>query len=216
MSAIRRKINRIYDLLEGYFGDLGWWPAESEFEVVIGAILTQNTSWKNVEKAIEKLKKNDLVDPASIERKSVSNLSKYIRSAGYHRVKADRLKAISRFVLDECGGKLGRLKRRKTSVLRDKLLEVRGVGPETADSILLYALEMPVFVVDAYTKRIFLRHGLINGEARYEDVKTLVEKNFPREHEKLNQFHALLVETAKKFCRKKEAICDGCPLKAVL
>ena len=212
----KRKINRIYELLEGHFGDLGWWPAETPFEVIIGAILTQNTSWKNVEKAIEGLKSCGLVKPADIISTRSSKLSRCIRPAGYHRLKADRLKEISRFVVRECGGRLKKLRKKDTRLLREKLLEVKGVGPETADSILLYALDKPVFVVDAYTRRIFSRHGLIEEDAAYDDIRFLVENRFPVRHRKLNQFHALLVETGKNFCKKQKALCKNCPLRVIL
>ncbi|MFQ5953115.1 MAG: endonuclease III domain-containing protein [Candidatus Omnitrophota bacterium] len=209
----KRKIKRIYGLLENYFGDLGWWPADSAFEVIVGAILTQNTAWKNVEKAIARLKSERILSPGKIEKMSERSLSRFIRSSGYHRVKAARLKAISCFLLDECGSNLSRLKRKPPALLRKKLLKVKGVGPETADSILVYALEKPVFVVDAYTKRIFSRHGLASKSASYDEVQSLVHENFPAKVRSLNQFHALLVETGKRFCKKKKALCKDCPLR---
>ncbi|MFC1479852.1 endonuclease III domain-containing protein [Candidatus Omnitrophota bacterium] len=211
----RNKIKKTYDLLEGYFGDLGWWPAESDFEVIVGAVLTQNTAWSNVTKAINELKGRDLLDPAKIERIDLERLARAIRSAGYYRVKARRLKEISRFVMAECGGKLSRLKRKDIRKLREKLLAVNGVGPETADSILIYALGKPVFVVDAYTKRIFSRHGLTNEKASYEEVQSLTHRYLPSDGKVYNQFHALLVETGKRFCKKREGLCGGCPLKGL-
>ncbi len=209
------KIKKIYDLLEEYFGDLGWWPAETGFEVIVGAILTQNTSWANVEKAIAGLRKKGLLRPAKIAGMDTARLSRLIRSSGYYRMKARRLKEISRFVMAECGGKLSRLKSRDTAKLREKLLAVKGVGPETADSILLYALDKPVFVVDAYTKRIFFRHALTCENASYEEVQSLARGCFPTDTKALNQFHALLVETAKRFCAKKAPLCDECPLRGI-
>lgn len=208
-------LREIYDRLEGRFGDLGWWPAESAFEVIVGAILTQNTAWSNVEKAIESLKRKKLMDPAGIVRSPAAALSCVIRSAGYHRVKTDRLKEISRFVIAECGGELRKLKSKNTGKLREKLLEVKGVGPETADSILVYALGKPVFVVDVYTKRIFSRHGLIEEDAAYDSVQALVHRFLPRKRRTMNQFHALLVETGKTFCKKRSPLCEICPLKGL-
>ncbi len=212
MTGKKRRIKRMYDLLEGYFGDLGWWPARTGFEVVVGAVLTQNTAWSNVEKAIEALRRGKLMEPRVISRLESARLAELIRPAGYYRVKAERLKEVSRFLMEECGGKLWKLKKKDTDRLRARLLSVKGIGPETADSILVYALDKPVFVVDAYTKRIFSRHGLAGEKAPYDEVRSLVEENFPADTRVLNQFHALLVETGKRFCKKKKGLCGGCPL----
>ena len=201
MKSKKSKIRTIYNVLEENFGDLGWWPGVSRFEVIVGAILTQNTAWTNVKKAIGQLKRNKLMSPEKISHIGEAKLSRFIRSAGYHRVKADRLKAMSRFIIDECKSRLSELKKENTEELREKLLKVKGVGPETADSILVYALEKPVFVVDAYTKRIFSRHGLVQENASYDDVQALVHENFKENHMFFNQFHALLVETGKRFCK---------------
>ena len=209
------KIKKVFDLLEKYFGNLKWWPAETDFEVIVGTILTQNTAWTNVEKAIEVLKKEKLLDPAKIAGTDARRLARHIRPAGYYRVKAQRLKDISRFIVSECNGKVSDLKTARVQVLREKLLSVKGVGPETADSILVYALEKPVFVVDAYTKRIFSRHELINEDASYNEVQDFVQASFPCNTKMLNQFHALLVETAKKFCKKKTPLCEACPLNGI-
>ena len=209
------KIRKIYNRIDRYFGNLGWWPANSVFEVIVGAVLTQNTAWKNVEKAIARLKKERLLHPEKIEKINKDRLSRSIRSSGYHRLKAARLKAISHFLLKECGVKLSKLKKRGEGELREKLLSVNGIGPETADSILLYAFDKPVFVVDAYTKRIFSRHGLVGEDAAYDKVQSIVRENFPRDVKKLNQFHACLVETGKRFCKKKKGLCRECPLNGI-
>ncbi len=216
-SAKRRgtKIRKIYESLEGHFGDLGWWPARSAFEVVVGAILTQNTAWSNVEKVMGRLRSGKLLGPAEIMKTRTARLARIIRPVGYYRIKARRLKEISRFVMSECNGKLRGLRRKDAGNIREKLLAVKGVGPETADSILVYALKKPVFVVDAYTKRIFSRHGLIRQDASYDEVQSLVHSCFPPDEKALNQFHALLVETAKRFCRKKEPLCGNCPLNGI-
>jgi len=210
------EVRKIYRILESSFGDLGWWPGETAFEVVVGAILTQNTAWSNVEKAIEALKKNGLLNIAAIKKERPSRLARIIRPSGYHRMKAARLKYVCRFLSKECGGKLARLKKQETGALRKKLLEVNGIGPETADSILLYALEKPVFVVDAYTKRIFSRHGLICENASYDEVQSFVSERFDKDVRALNQFHALLVEVGKRFCKKKRGLCGECPLGVLL
>jgi len=208
----KKILNKMYRLLEGHFGDLGWWPARTDFEVVAGAVLTQNTAWRNVETAIKALKRAGVLDASGILRTRKDRLSSMIRSSGYHRVKADRLKAVSRYLIDECGGDLRRLKRRKAGDIRKGLLEVNGIGPETADSILLYAFKKPVFVVDAYTRRIFSRHALVDENIPYDVLQDFVHKNFPMSVGALNQLHALIVETAKRFCLKKHANCDECPL----
>ncbi|MFC1570765.1 endonuclease III domain-containing protein [Candidatus Omnitrophota bacterium] len=216
MASKKSKIRRIYDLLEDHFGDLKWWPAKTPFEVIIGAVLTQNTSWSNVEKAIGELNKKKLLTPKKIMALNSKRLAGLIRSSGYHRVKAERLKEVSRFVLDECGGRLKKLGKEDTSSLREKLLRVKGIGPETADSILVYALGKPVFVVDAYTKRIFSRHNIVIENASYDEVQTLVENAMDPDTGTMNQFHALLVETAKRFCRKRAPLCGECPLGCTL
>ncbi|MBD3426258.1 MAG: hypothetical protein GF409_03385 [Candidatus Omnitrophica bacterium] len=216
MKRTSRELSRIYELLNRHFGDLRWWPARSGFEVMVGTVLTQNTAWSNVVKAIRSLRKHGLLTPGKLLGADLEKLEGLIRPAGYFRIKADRLKRMCRFVMDECGGRLSLLKKRESSEMRQLLLSVKGIGPETADSILLYALEKPVFVVDAYTRRIFSRHGLISENARYEDVKTLVEENFPMEVARLNQFHALLVETAKSYCKKNNPLCNECPLGILL
>jgi endonuclease-3 related protein len=209
------KIRKMYRLLERHFGDLGWWPARSAFEVVVGAILTQNTAWSNVEKAIDRLRLKRLLSPAKIVSMRTSRLACLIRPAGYYRIKARRLKEISRFIISECRGELRKLRKADTGKLRRKFLAVKGVGPETADSILLYALKKPVFVVDAYTKRIFSRHGLTSEDASYDEVRSFVHSYFPQDERALNQFHALLVETAKGFCKKRKPVCEKCPLNGV-
>ena len=212
MVSKKRKIKNIYGLLEDHFGDLKWWPADTPFEVIIGAVLTQNTSWSNVEKAIVELKKKKLLAPGKITALSSKRLADLIRSSGYHRVKAERLKEVSRFITSECGGKLEKLAREDTLSVREKLLGVKGIGPETADSILVYALGKPVFVVDAYTKRIFSRHDIIGEDAPYMEVQALVEGVMDADTGTMNQFHALLVETAKRFCKKRAPLCSECPL----
>lgn len=216
MKRTAGRIKRIYDLLDKHFGNLAWWPADTDFEVMVGAVLTQNTAWSNVEKAIGGLKNGGLLTPSKMHRSDIRRLSSTIRPAGYFRVKARRLKELCRFLMDECGGRIKTLRKRDTASLRQMLLKVNGIGPETADSILIYALEKPVFVVDAYTRRIFSRHGLAGEDASYDELQRLVHGNFPASVKKLNQFHALLVETAKRYCRKKKPLCSECPLGILL
>lgn len=215
MKTRKIKVERIYKLLDKHFGSLGWWPARTDFEVIVGAILTQNTAWSNVEKAIEKLRKKKLLNPKKILASRFSELEKCIRSSGYYRQKAVRLKDISRFIMDECGGSLKKFKSIDTESLRKKLLEVKGVGPETADSMLLYAFKRPVFVVDAYTKRIFARHMIIEETSSYNEVQSLVHDCFGRRTSVYNAFHASIVEAGKRFCRKKKPLCSVCPLNCM-
>jgi endonuclease-3 related protein len=188
-----------------------WWPGETPFEVMVGAILTQNTSWKNVEKAIGRLKEKKRLSPKGIRQLPKSTLASLIRSSGYFRIKAERLKAFVDFLFDEYGGRIKRMKRERGGGLRRKLLDVKGIGPETADSILLYGLKKPIFVVDAYTKRILSRHGILSEKASYEEVQNLFMDHLPHNERLFNEYHALLVHLGKTLC-KKIPRCDQCPL----
>lgn len=199
-------------VLADKLGPQHWWPAETPFEVIVGAILTQNTSWKNVEAAITNLKREKLLSPLAIEKVSVPRLERLIRSSGYFRQKAKKLKAFVRFLRLEYGGALKRMFRTPTAELREKLLGVHGIGPETADSILLYAARKEVFVVDAYTKRILSRHGWTEEDVDYEEMRSLVENNLPREVSLYNEFHAQFVQVGKNWCRPRDPRCSECPL----
>ncbi len=205
LMKIYRKLNRTY-------GSRNWWPGETSFEVMVGAILTQNTSWRNVEKAIQKLKGRRVLNPEGIYHLKRSQLASLIKSSGYYRIKADRLKSFIDFLFEEYGGDLKRMKREGLVELRKKLLGVKGIGPETADSILLYALKKPIFVVDAYTKRVLSRHGVISEEASYEEIQKLLMDHLPLDEELFNEYHALIVHVGKMVC-KKTPRCDICPLK---
>jgi endonuclease-3 related protein len=207
----REELLKIYKLLDGYFGDLHWWPAISPFEVMVGAILTQNTAWTNVEMAIKALRKRRLLTPAALSRIPEDDLAVIIRPSGYYHLKTVRLKALVRFLMDDYSGSVAAMKAEGLPLLRAKLLGIRGVGPETADSILLYACQKPVFVSDAYTRRIFLRHGLIDEAAGYDEIQSLVMASLPSDVNLFNQFHALIVVAAKTFCRKRPE-CADCPL----
>lgn len=199
-------------VLADKLGPQHWWPAETPFEVIVGAILTQNTSWKNVEAAIANLKREKLLSPLAIEKVSVPRLERLIRSSGYFRQKAKKLKAFVRFLRLEYGGALKRMFRTPTAELREKLLGVHGIGPETADSILLYAARKEVFVVDAYTKRILSRHGWTEEDVDYEEMRSLVEDNLPRDVSLYNEFHAQFVQVGKNWCRPRDPRCSECPL----
>ena len=189
-----------------------WWPAKTPFEVIVGTILTQNTAWVNVERAIANLRRERLLTPRGLERVPLGRLARLVRPSGYFRQKAKKLKAFVRFLRERFGGSLERMFRTPTAQLREQLLGVHGIGPETADSILLYAGNHPIFVVDAYTKRILLRHGLAGEMAGYEEIRDLFESALPRDARLFNEFHALLVNVGKNWCRAKNPRCSECPL----
>jgi endonuclease-3 related protein len=205
------QLRKIYGLLYTRFGPQHWWPGDTPFEVIVGAVLTQNTNWGNVEKAIINLKKAKALNPEKLHSIKPAGLARMIRPAGYFNIKASRLKNLIDWLFKNHAGKLAKLKNIATARLRDELLSVRGVGPETADSILLYALNRPVFVVDAYTKRIFSRHRLIKFDADYEEIRAFFESNLPADIKLFNEYHALLVHTGKEFC-KPSPRCPDCPL----
>ena len=207
---------RYFMAMSQALGPMQWWPAKTPFEVIVGAILTQNTSWTNVERAIANLRSAQMLTPSTITSARLSKLALLVRPSGYFRQKAKKLKAFVRFLQREYGGSLKRMFGTPTETLREKLLSVHGIGPETADSILLYAGNHPVFVVDAYTHRIFGRHGITDGKAQYESVRALFETALPRDSQLFNEFHALVVNTGKNWCRKKEPRCAECPLGSLL
>jgi endonuclease III related protein len=209
------KLQLIFKRLDKAFGPQHWWPGESAFEVMVGAILTQSTSWSNVEKAITKLKNKKLLDAAKLYSLPISKLAGLIKSAGYYNIKAARLKNFLKFFFSRYNADIKRMKRKDTALLREQLLAVKGVGPETADSILLYALQKPVFVVDAYTKRIFSRHGLFGSDAQYTQVQEFFMRNLKTETKLFNEYHALLVKLGKDYCRKHNPKCEICPLWSI-
>lgn len=209
---IAEYLKKSYKKLYSYFGPQHWWPADSAFEVVIGAILTQNTAWANAAKAITCLKKEKLLNPTRLYSMRVSRLAQVIRPCGYYNIKADRVKNFLEVLFVEFKGRLTSMLALDTITLREKLLEIKGIGPETADSILLYAAKKPVFVVDAYTRRLLLRHNWINGQDNYQQIQNLFTENLPHHVELFNEYHALIVRLGKKFCRTKQ-LCTVCPLR---
>ena len=211
---MKRLLMRIYRTLYRAYGPRNWWPGETPFEVMVGAILTQNTSWRNVEKAIQKLKGKGVLNPEGIHRLKKSQLAPLIKSSGYFRIKADRLKSFVNFLFEEYDGDLKKMGRERLIELREKLLGVKGIGPETADSILLYGLKKPIFVIDAYTRRILSRHGMITEKASYEEVQRLFMDHLRLDEKLFNEYHALLVHLGKAVC-KKIPECETCPLKGV-
>jgi endonuclease III related protein len=205
-------LDEYFNSLFTALGPQHWWPGDTALEVIVGTMLTQNTSWKNVELALANLRVAGLLTIAGMERVNRRHLAKLLRPAGYFRQKARKLKAFLKFLRAEYAGSLRRMFATPTLALREKLLGVWGIGPETADSILLYAGQHPVFVVDAYTKRIFERHGWIGEKAKYEDMRWMVERQFPGDVKRFNELHALIVHTGKNWCRPNEARCGECPL----
>jgi endonuclease-3 related protein len=203
----------IYKTLNAHFGDLNWWPGNSPFEVIVGAILTQNTAWRNVEKAVSRLKSNNLLHPVGILEIDDSTLADLIRPAGYYNIKTRRLKSFIRFLYNEYGGKLDNMFAEDLWRLRARLLTVKGIGEETADSILLYAGRKPIFVVDAYTRRVLQRHDIVHSDATYKEIQNLFMTHLPHSVPLYNQYHALFVHTGKLFCTKSPR-CDGCPLQS--
>lgn len=238
------QIVEIYSTLSRAWGRQHWWPARSRFEVIVGAYLTQNTSWTNVELALKKLRAARLLTVAGIRNASVPQLEKLVHSSGYFRQKARRLKTFVNFLDRNYGGSLTRMFRRPTFELRKELLSLSGIGPETADSILLYAGQHPIFVVDAYTRRIAVRHAILPDDAEYEEFRVLFEKSLaslqpcppteeamggaahppsrmslasrPAGAQVFNEMHGLMVGVGKNYCLKSAAQCEQCPLRSFL
>jgi len=202
---------RFYEALLAYYGPQGWWPGQSDFEVVVGAVLTQNTSWANVEKALAKLKEAQLLEPEGLNKIGPEKLAQLIRPAGYFNIKARRLKNLIRWFCQTYGGSLRVMAQNSVTRLREELLSVNGIGRETADSIILYALHKPTFVVDTYTYRVLVRHGCLEAQSDYEQIKEFCEGHLPQEVQLFNEFHALIVRVGKEYCRSKPR-CEGCPL----
>ena len=207
-------LRKIYAKLFKEFGPQHWWPARTKFEVIVGAILTQNTNWGNVEKAIHRLKSAGVLSERALRGIPVTKLAALIKPAGYFNVKARRLKNFMRFLFDEYDGSLKAMGREDGHRLRQKLLTVNGIGPETADSILLYALDKPVFVVDAYTKRFLYRHNLVDRKADYHQVQELFAAHFNEDVPFFQEYHALIVALGKNYC-KPTPLCERCPLNRI-
>jgi endonuclease-3 related protein len=209
-------LTTVYRRLLDAFGPQHWWPGDSPFEVMVGAVLTQNTSWKNVERAICNLRKADLLDPRALHDVPLEELEELIRPAGYFRVKARRLRSLLDFLVERYDGSLEAMFETSLPELREQLLEVHGIGPETADSILLYAGNLPSFVVDAYTHRVFSRHGWIDFDADYHQIQDYIQDELPQDVPLYNEYHALLVRLGKDYCKKTNPRCAECPLREML
>jgi len=205
-------LNELYEKLWEAWGPQGWWPGETPFEVALGAILTQNTNWNNVARAIGVLKDQDLLSPQAIHDLPEAELARLIQPAGYYNIKARRIRNFLDFLANHYGNSMTRLAAADLEVLRPALLTVKGVGPETADSILLYALSKPTFVVDAYTFRIMSRHGLIPEACTYEELRQLFMEHLPARVDLYQEYHALLVRLGKEWCRPQPR-CANCPVE---
>ncbi len=216
------RLEEYYTALLEHFGPQHWWPARTRFEVIAGAILTQSTAWSNVEKALAGLRRRGWLTAAGLHAAPRAELERAIRSSGYWRQKAARLAALAQFLHARYGGSLARMFRQEPVRLRAELLEISGIGPETADSILLYAGGMPFFVIDAYTRRILERHRLLDYAAAparppaYENLRAGFEAEFGPRAAVYNEFHALIVAAGKRYCGKSVARCEACPLRRLL
>ncbi|MCL0033703.1 hypothetical protein M1M99_02690 [Thermodesulfovibrionales bacterium] len=207
-------IRQIYDRLYLFYGPQQWWPGDSPFEIAVGAILTQNTNWSNVEMAIKNLKREKALNAKTLHDLPIEKLASIIKPAGYFNVKARRLKAFIEFLVNNYNGSMEGMKEEETDPLRENLLNIHGIGHETADSILLYALNKPVFVIDVYTKRVLSRHGIMDYNVNYGEYQYLFHQELDKDIHLFNEYHALFVKTGKDYCRPKSR-CEKCPLKDI-
>src|SRR5215470_20394158 len=207
----KARLLRLYAALHGRFGRQRWWPGRSPYEIAVGAVLTQHTAWLNAARAITALRTRRALDPTRLAALGIGTLARVIRPAGTPRVKARRLRALTRWILERTGGRLSRMRAMALGPLRADLLEVPGLGPETADAILLYAAGRPVFVADGYARRILARHRLLPAGATYEQARRFVEAHLPSDPALFNELHALIVAAGKAYCRTVPA-CAACPL----
>ncbi len=209
-------ITKIYLLLREHFGYRNWWPGDTRDEIIIGAILTQNTAWTNVEKAIRNLKEADVLSLSGVAACPRDRLEEIIRPTGYFRQKAERLQLIAAAITEFLGGAEGFFDGSRTKdIIRSDLLVMKGIGPETADSILLYAAHIPSFVIDAYTYRAFVRLGLYKGKYDYHRLQEIITAQLEEDIEMYGDFHAQLVELGKNYCKRRKTLCDGCPLDRI-
>ncbi len=213
MKGRIKNLLHLYELLRERFGFLNWWPGDTPFEVIIGAILTQNTSWKNVEKAVNNLKSKGYLSPEKMKSMNIKKLAEYIKPSGYYNQKAIKLKEFLSFFEKNFDLKIEKMKKVNKNRLRQMLLSVKGIGKETADSILLYALSKKIFVIDAYTRRILERLGVWSkSDCEYDELRIFFEKNIPPNLRLYKDFHAQFVMLGKNFCRKGKPLCNDCPL----
>lgn len=212
----RKYLTAMFQALSAALGPSHWWPAVTPFEIAVGAILTQNTQWNNVEQAIANLRSADVLEPYTMYHTPAEQLSVLIRPSGFFRLKTRRLQQFLLFLRDSCNFQMEKLAQISLNELRTRLLQVNGIGPETADSILLYALKLPTFVVDSYTRRLSARHMLVPENISYEDLRHFYMDALPHDPDLFNEYHALIVRTNKTWCLKKEGNCTACPLQHLL
>src|SRR5437870_2142350 len=211
-DPVKARLLRLYVALERRFGPQRWWPGRTAYEVAVGAVLTQHTAWTNAARAVATLRARRLLRPRRLAALGETVIAGAIRAAGTPRVKARRLGALTRWLLDRFGGAFGPMRRLPLAPLRRELLAVSGLGPETADAILLYAAERPVFVADAYARRVLVRHRLLRRPAGYEQARAFLEAHLPSDPALFNEYHALLVAIGKTHCRTVPR-CERCPLR---
>jgi endonuclease-3 related protein len=209
-------LRRFYETLLESLGPQGWWPARTRWEVIWGAILTQNTTWRNATLALKNLRKAGLLTWQGMRQASLRELEALIRPAGFYRQKAQTLRNFANWLAQAHGGSLGALFSQGVARARQQLLSCRGIGPETADAILLYSGRQPVFVADAYTRRVLSRHELFPPEADYAAAQLFLHQHLPADPAMFKEFHALLVEAAKRYCQRRAALCEKCPLRKFL
>jgi len=208
---MKQTLKQMFSLLEKHYGTTHWWPGDTPFEIAVGAILTQNTAWSNVEKAIANLKQERLLTPQRILAVPLETLEAAVRPSGYFRQKSKRLRIFCDYLFTKYRGSINNMATQPLEVLRAELLALNGIGPETADDILLYACEKPIFVIDAYTRRILSRHNLVSEDISYDTMQTVFHKNLPADVTLFKEFHGLIVYTGKDFCRRLPR-CESCPL----
>ena len=205
-----------YERMLAKFGPQRWWPGDSPFEIMVGAVLVQNTAWRNVEQAINNLRDARVMEPQSLFNVPPEELAELIRPAGYYQLKTKRLRNLLRFLVEEHDGSLESMFSIGLPSLREQLLAINGIGPETADAILLYAGGLPTFVVDTYSHRILARHGWLDYDASYDDIKDYFESTLPDDPALYNEYHALLVRIGKDYCKRTAPNCEACPLAEML
>jgi endonuclease-3 related protein len=209
-------LREAYERMLAAFGPQHWWPGESPFEIMVGAVLVQNTAWRNVERAIANLRDAAVMNPRALYDLPPAELAELIRPAGYYQVKTKRLRNLLQFIVEQYDASLEAMFRTSLQTLREQLLAVHGIGPETADAILLYAGGMPTFVVDTYAHRVLARHGWIGYDATYDEIKDYFESELPHDAALFNEYHALLVRVGKENCKRSVPLCETCPLAELL
>jgi endonuclease-3 related protein len=212
--ATSRIINQVYKKLHKAFGMQNWWPGDGPLEIMAGAVLTQNTNWANVERAIKNLKKEKVLSLRALRDVDIRKLARIIKPCGYYNIKAKRLKNLINFIFAEYNGSIKKMFSEDNEKLRKKLLSVNGIGKETADSIMCYAGKKNVFVIDAYTKRIFYRLGICPKDVEYDEIQKIFCEYLKRDYNLYNEYHALIVRLAQNYCKSKP-LCKDCPLKGI-